>query len=127
MDHKGRLAGARLALDKSRLDALVITHLPNVHYLCGFTGSTGALVISERDSVLFTDGRYTQQARAEVKSARVKISRSTLTAAGGWLASQASLRRIGIESAHITVAERNVLSKAARHGSKLLEAPPIVE
>ena len=128
MDHKGRLAGARMALDKSRLDALVITHLPNVHYLCGFTGSAGALVIGKRDSVLFTDGRYTQQARAEVKSATVEIIRkSALTAAGDWLASQASLRRIGIEPAHVTVAERNVLSKAVRRGSKLVEAPPIVE
>jgi Xaa-Pro aminopeptidase len=128
MDHKGRLAGARLVLDKSRMDALVITHLPNVHYLCGFSGSAGALVISKRDSVLFTDGRYTQQARAEVKSATVKIIRNpALTAAGDWLASQASLRRIGIEPAHVTVAERNVLSKAVRRGSKLVEAPPIVE
>ena len=128
MDHKGRLASVRLALDKSHVDALVITHLPNVHYLCGFTGSAGALVIGKRDSVLFTDGRYTQQAPAEVKSARVKIIRKpVLTAAGDWLASQASLRRIGFEPAHVTVAERNVLSKAVRRGSKLVEAPPIVE
>jgi Xaa-Pro aminopeptidase len=128
MDHKGRLAGARLALDKSRLDALVITHLPNVYYLCGFTGSAGALVIGKGESVFFTDGRYTQQARAEVKSARVKISRKpALTAACDWLASQASVRRIGIEPAHVTVTERNVLSMAVRRGSKVVEAPPIVE
>ncbi len=128
MDHKGRLVSARLALDKSRMHALVITHLPNVHYLCGFTGSAGALVISKRGSILFTDGRYTEQARAEVKSAKVKIVREpALTAAGDWLSSQGSLGRIGIEPAHVSVAERNVLSKAVRRGSKLVEAPPIVE
>ena len=49
-------------------NALLVTHLPDVRWLCGFTGSNAALaLLGGRGSrtVLFTDGRYTAQAKAE--------------------------------------------------------------
>src|SRR5258707_11230751 len=109
MDYKGRLARPRLALEQSRLDALLVTHLPNISYLCGFTGSAAVLVISQREYVFFTDGRYTQQAHQEVKGVRIKIlpGKSALAAAAEWIAKQKSWRKIGIDAAHLTVAERS--------------------
>src|SRR5438876_51304 len=109
MDYKGRLARARLALDQSRLDALLVTHLPNIRYLCGFTGSAGVLVVSKRDRIFFTDGRYTQQAYDEVKGTRIRIRKGkpALAVAADWLAQQRSWRRIGIDAVHLTVAERS--------------------
>ena len=56
------------------VDALLVTHLPDVRYLCGFTGSSGVLVLVAGKAVLFTDGRYTTQAKAEVKGATIEIS-----------------------------------------------------
>src|SRR5450432_2556713 len=108
MDSKGRLARARLGLDQRHLDALLVTHLPNVAYLCGFTGSAGVLVVGQRESVFFTDGRYTEQAHQEVKGARIKILRgkSAQASAADWIAKQKSWQRIGIDAAHMTVAER---------------------
>ena len=44
------------------VDALLVTHLPNVFYLCGFTGSNAALIVLPGAAHLFTDGRYTIQA-----------------------------------------------------------------
>jgi len=129
MDYKGRLAHARLALDRTHLDALLVTHLPNIAYLCGFTGSAGVQVISERDNVFFTDGRYTQQAHQEVNSARIKIMRgkSALAAASEWLAQQQSWRKIGIDAAHLTVVERGAFANLLRGKARLIESPPIVE
>jgi Xaa-Pro aminopeptidase len=116
MDYKRRLRQVRLALDEARLDALLITHLANIRYLCGFSGSSGALVVAKRQVILFTDGRYTEQALEEVKVAKVKIAnKSVLTHA------------IGIEAAHLTVAERDVLLKILRRRAKLRNAPPIIE
>jgi len=54
-------------LATTRFDALLISHLPNIRYLCGFTGSAGFLLIAESGSVFFTDVRYDTQGRAEVK------------------------------------------------------------
>ena len=133
MSHKGRLTRAQLALERGRLDALVITHLPNITYLCGFTGSAAVLIIGrgqgERDRVFFTDGRYTQQAHQEVKSARIKIlpGKSAVVAASEWLAQQSSWRRIGVDAAHLTVAERNLFAKPLRGKARLVDAPAIVE
>jgi Xaa-Pro aminopeptidase len=88
MDYRRRQQNLIEALGSARLDALVVTHMPNVRYLCGFTGSSGVLVARECGSVLFVDGRYTTQARKEVQGARVIISRnSPLAAAAAWLES----------------------------------------
>lgn len=66
MDHslrRNRLA-ARLA--DLGVDAVLVTHLPNVRYLTGFTGSNGHVVVGTGGCVFITDGRYTEQARHEV-------------------------------------------------------------
>src|SRR5208283_2815034 len=94
MDHAGRLNRLRSALEESNLDWLLVTHLPNVRYLCGFTGSAAALLVGDRGSILFTDGRYRTQAKEEMKDAHLNnvsmvIARqSPLLAAAEWLAAQ---------------------------------------
>jgi Xaa-Pro aminopeptidase len=129
MDGKARVSRVRQDIIQNRLDALLVTHRANIRYLCGFTGSAGVLAISEQDCVFFTDGRYTQQAREEVRGVRVKIlkGKSALAAAKEWLAWQNSSRRIGIEAAHLTVEERNGFAKSLPRGARLIEAAPIVE
>ena len=67
MDHSGRQRRLRAALAENNLDWLLVTHLPNVRYLSGFTGSAGVLLVGEEDT-FFTDGRYATQARAEVSA-----------------------------------------------------------
>jgi Xaa-Pro aminopeptidase len=112
-----------------RLDALIVTHLPNVRYLCGFTGSAAVLAITDRGALLFSDGRYTQQAGEEVRAAKIKIlkGKSALASAMDWLGAQKRLRRIGIEPEHMTVAERRTLARAVGRGARLVSAPPVIE
>jgi len=121
-------------LDRNHLEALLVTHLPNIRYLCGFTGTSGALVVGENRSVFFTDGRYTEQARAEVQGARVVIARKPpLAAASEWVMSHASFlgpktpRRLGIESEHLTVAARTQLVNLLRSAFRLRETRGLVE
>ncbi len=128
MDPIPRLQRTQAAIEQHRLDVLLITHLPNIRYLCGFTGSAGVLVITAREKVLLTDGRYTEQAKLEVKGAKVKIAKKpALAAAAEWLQKHPRLTRIGIEAAHLSVAERDSLAKAIRKGTKIVASPPIVE
>jgi len=121
----------RAALEPNRLDALLITHPANVRYLCGFTGSAGAVLLSESKSIFFTDGRYKEQADAEVQGSRVVVTRkSPLTAAGEWLGGNAKklgVKTLGIEAEHLSVAERSRLAKALPSGLRLREALPLVE
>ena len=130
MDHSARQLHLRSALNQNRLDALLVTHLPNVFYLCGFTGSAAALLLTEEAAILFTDGRYTAQARAEVAGAKIKIvDKSPLVAAGEWLASHAAKRsstRLGIEADHLTFAGYRRFAKLAGSAFRLRPAPPLV-
>lgn len=68
--------GALLAAEG--LDALLVTSLPNIRYLTGFSGSAALLFASARDLLLVTDFRYQEQADAEVNgSARVVVERTS--------------------------------------------------
>jgi Xaa-Pro aminopeptidase len=134
MDHRSRLAKLQTAFDRNHLDVLLVTHLPNIRYLCGFTGTSGALVISEAKSVFMTDGRYSEQARAEVRGAQVVIARKPpLAAVSEWLMAHASRSgrkvqcRLGIESEHLTVAARTQLASLMPSAFRLRETRGLVE
>ena len=64
-------------MEEEGVDALLVTHLPDVAYLCGFTGSNAALAVTARRAVMYTDGRYTAQAKEQVNAARAVIAKKS--------------------------------------------------
>jgi Xaa-Pro aminopeptidase len=69
-------------LEDRGLAGILVTTLVNVRYLTGFTGSNGALVVPrEGDPVFLTDGRYRDQAAAELPDLAHEIGRDLLGAA----------------------------------------------
>ena len=69
MNHSARQRQLRSGLERKGFDALLVTHMPNIRYLCGFTGSSGVLLVTRRSpAVLFTDGRYFLQASQQLDS-----------------------------------------------------------
>lgn len=100
------MGALRRKITRAGLSGLVVTHLPDLRYLSGFTGSSAALAITRRAARLFTDGRYQAQAAEEVKSARVEIvSGSPATTAVQWIAAQPGVTSVGFDPANTTVAE----------------------
>ena len=106
-DHSDRLNLLRRALLPSRVDALLVTHLPNVFYLCGFTGSSGVLLVFDDGMHLFTDGRYTVQAYQEAQAARVHIGRQAPSIQAALLIRRRRGHRfrLGFDPAHVSHAE----------------------
>jgi Xaa-Pro aminopeptidase len=100
------MGALRRKLTRAGLPGLVVTHLPDLRYLTGFTGSSAALAITRRAACLFTDGRYRTQAAAEVEAARVEIvSGSPSVSAVQWLAAQSGVELGGFDASKTTVAE----------------------
>lgn len=99
-----------------RLDAFLVSHLPNILYLSGFSGSAAVLLITQRDATLFTDSRYTAQAAEEVKNARVRIVRGSLFSAAGESLRRLRVHRAGFEAAHCSVLQKTALAKATGPG-----------
>jgi Xaa-Pro aminopeptidase len=126
MDFRGRQANLRAELGQQKVDALLVTHLPNVRYLCGFTGSAGVLLAAHRP-VFFTDGRYAEQASVQVKDARVVITKGSRLASIAAACMKSGAKRVGIESEHVTVAELEVFEAALGKGIKLIRLAGVVE
>jgi Xaa-Pro aminopeptidase len=106
MDHFRRIGALRRKLTRTGLQGLVVTHLPDLRYLSGFTGSSASLAITRRSARLFTDGRYTTQAAEEVEAAQVAIvSGSPAIHAVQWLAAQPGVEGAGFDPTWTTVAE----------------------
>ncbi|MGA2346285.1 MAG: Xaa-Pro peptidase family protein [Candidatus Sulfotelmatobacter sp.] len=130
MDFPARQKKLREHLATIRLDALLISHLPNIRYLCGFTGSAGLLLVEEAGSVFFTDVRYDTQAHDEVKGAKVVIARkAVVTALGEWLTrrKRGRGRTIGIEAEHFTLAEKKRLAEVLPSGVRVKATTSVVE
>jgi Xaa-Pro aminopeptidase len=113
---QNRLEQVREAMVAAGADALTITHLPNILYLSGFSGSNAVLLVLGDLVHLFTDGRYTIQAHEEAPQARVHIVRIPLAqACGEFLRSRSPRKRwrVAFEAASLNVAEWERLKKAA--------------
>lgn len=106
MDHFRRMGALRRKITRAGLPGLLVTHPPDIRYLCGFTGSSAALAVTRRRARLFTDGRYTAQAAEEVKAAEVQIGQGgPAIAAAQWIATQPGVPVAGFDATHTTVAE----------------------
>jgi Xaa-Pro aminopeptidase len=132
VNYKKRQKQLQSAVSRVRLDALLITHLPNIRYLCGFTGSDGVLLVTGKQCVFFTDGRYTEQARSEVSGARIVIGhKSPLALLGEWLnarkAATRNLGRMGFDGEHVPFSSYRLLVKSLPGSIRLHPAPPLVE
>ncbi len=125
-EFENRLNRVRESLAEKELDVLLVSALPNIRYLTGFTGSNGLIAVSGADAVLFTDPRYQTQA-AEQCDGKVRICRSSLTRAAGALVRRHRWKRIGFESTRLSFAECRELQKSFPSGAELVPAAGILE
>ena len=109
-----------------KIDALLISGLPNVRYLTGYTGSNGMVLWTPESITLFTDPRYTIQAGQEC-SCPVKIARGPLHLAVVQSIRRKRLKRIGFEKARLLYDTYRVLKEALPLGSSLRPLGPIVD
>jgi Xaa-Pro aminopeptidase len=100
--HAGRRERLRQLVHEAQAEAALVTSLVNVRYLTGFTGSNAALLVTDRDELLATDGRYVTQAEQEAPGVALLVERecaAALTARAGDL----GVRRLGFEAHDVTV------------------------
>ncbi len=95
-------------------DAFLITRLPNVRYLTGFTGSNGQLILTPDDAVFLTDGRYAEQSRREAPDVRRVIYMGEFSQAFGEACSDLGVDRLAFESTGLTYKTYRELSGVGR-------------
>ncbi len=103
-------------MEAAALDAIVVSSLPNIRYLCGFTGTSALLLVTGVDVVFFSDFRYRTQAGEEVGD----IARISIEQGGLWerllrlLPDHLVSGRIGFEAHVLTARDAQRLAEPGR-------------
>jgi Xaa-Pro aminopeptidase len=102
-----RIAKLQKIVKDIGLDALLVTHLPHIQYLIGYTGSNGMLIVpSQGKPHFFTDFRYKAQVKLEVQGAKISIVERDRTIPDSLVEKQlfADYDHLGFEKNHIDYA-----------------------
>src|SRR5262245_62968248 len=106
MDVAGRAERLRAHFDDASIDALLVTFLPNVRYLTGFTGSAAMLLVTGDALVFTTDGRYRTQSAEQLGAAGVdaaiEVGATVLAQRESLAAAIPSGARLGLEAHAVT-------------------------
>ncbi len=109
MDHPSRVARLQKQLDRQ----LLVTSLPNIRYLTGFTGSLAFVVVDSDSFVFITDGRYGESAAGLIGAIP---GGDLIVHSGGLNATIAATfgdnSIVDVESAHITWDAMRTLAEA---------------
>jgi Xaa-Pro aminopeptidase len=124
VDHAARRLKLRVRLTDLGIDAFLVTRLPNVRYLTGFSGSNGQLVLAADDAVFLTDGRYEDQSRREVPDIRRVIYSGEFVRAFAEACTNLNARRVAFEGAGLSYKSYSDLSGT---GNELIATDQEVE
>ncbi len=125
-EQASRLDAMRQAMKRHGLSTLLVTHLPNVRYLCGFTGSNGVLLVASGEVTLFTDSRYRIQAREQVKAADIMIPEESVILAAAERIREKKSAKVGLEAESLNLSQVGLLRKVVGRGTKLQPTSGIV-
>jgi Xaa-Pro aminopeptidase len=114
-----RLSNVRQRMRGAAVDALVVSHLPNIRYLTGFVGTAGLVVLTPTACHLIVDFRYQTVARALLSSSpdgaahfTVVVPPQSYDETLADVLRECGARRIGIEAAYMPVSRFNRLAAA---------------
>lgn len=124
--YQQRRGSLRDSLASIKADSLLVSALPNIRHLTGFTGSNAALLLTPSGDTLFTDPRYALQSRQET-DCRVAVVRGPLNKAILARVQRQRLRRLGFENLRASYAFVQALREKLPMRTSLVEAKDIVE
>jgi len=127
---KNRIRKLRDKLDEKGLDGILISQANNRRYLSGFDGSAGYLLITLKSSVLATDFRYTEQAKAQAPKYEIFQISGRMAEWFPGLVADLNLSKLGFEAEDVTFTMHRELSRIVRKvkaGTRLVPAGGLVE
>ena len=112
---------------RERLGVFLVTSPKTWFYLTGFTGESGALIVSRRGSSLITDGRFLEQARKETSGLPIVLQKGPLLASAGEVVKGYRAARAGFEAMQLTVAQHKALGRASGRRLKWTAADRLLQ
>jgi Xaa-Pro aminopeptidase len=119
-----RIRALQKALAEKKLDGYLVTSLTNIRYLCGFTGSNGMMLVTRSRAIFYTDFRYQEQVKTEVKGCAKRVLERDLYASFP-VEELKGVRRLGVEKSHLTLARFELLRQQIKK-TKLIPSEDLV-
>lgn len=113
-------------LVEGKLDALLVTALPNVRYLTGFTGSNAMVLVTPDETAIFTDPRYTVQVAEETGITAFVLNGALMPGVVARIAGS-RLKRIGFERTRISYDLWRQLDESIGSRQRLIATADLVE
>ena len=105
-----RIEKIKEILDELSLDAFYITHIPNIRYITGFSGSSAISIITKGRNYFITDFRYKEQSAKQVKGFEIAVNYLALEEIKKIFANE-RFKNVGFESTRLTVHQLENLQK----------------
>lgn len=122
---KARHVSVREAMKHLGIDALLLTHAPDVAYLTDFTGDDSFGILTDKELHLITDFRYREQAELECGWTKITVREGRMSEALAQTLTRIAPRKIGFDADHTTVGQIDALAKALSKGGKMPELLPV--
>ena len=128
-----RCDAVRHACDDRGVDALLVTHPPNVTYLTGLHASAATALVAHDRLVLITDSRYLTSATALIATGNVPADLGLFPVSGSYDETMAVVlraapgSRVAVESEHVSVHRWNWLTKTLGDAVTLVPSEGVVE
>ena len=106
-----RLDKIKEILTELNLDAFYITHIPNIRYLSGFSGSSAYIIITKDKNYFYTDFRYQSQSHEQVKGFEIAVNFSPAVNIKETILNE-KFTNVGFESTHLTIHQLNLLKES---------------
>ncbi len=122
---KVRQKNVRDAMRKLGLDALLLTHAPDLAYLTNFTGDDSVGVLTAKDFHLVTDFRYKEQAEIEAPWLKTSLRDAKMSDALVKVLKEINTKRVGFEANFTTVGQVNALLTSIKEAKLAIELAPL--
>ncbi|TCS96404.1 M24 family metallopeptidase [Hazenella coriacea] len=115
-----RIEALRGEMNKSNMEAILISHPINRRYITGFTGSAGLALITQNEALLITDFRYVTQVQEQVPHMTLVKHEGPILETVAQSAQQLGIQTLSFEQDHLTFAQHHELQEAL---GKIATAP----
>ncbi len=104
----------RTAMKALNLDAILLTHSPDLAYLTNFTSSDAVGLITDKDFRIATDFRYRDQLATDAGWLKLHLRESKMSDVLARVFSETKVKRVGFEANFTTVGQIDALQIACK-------------
>jgi Xaa-Pro aminopeptidase len=122
-----RIKKLRAKLKEENIDGLIVSKQANISYLLNFTSRDSYLLISKKKNIYFTDSRYIEEVKDELKDCAIKQNDSSVLKIIADTCNSLGLKRIGFEERYMPFAEYNKIKERLNKKTELIPTRNLTE